>query len=219
MKTLSIFLSTIFLSSISYSQVNGDVAVWEFYRQLETEATKPCGNSCDSLDRLAFEQRFFKSDTARIAIDTAAHYQLLFHYEYGWTDVLGNQDYYHDIFVASEPIKLTDPKKKENKSAAEIKTITFIEAPKKDQRHFPKNGKIYSGSELFQKLKIKNSLLNSTDPIQSYPVVYERDDTLNCEWLPVSSCDYLVLRYAHSYPNGNVTSFYNESILYFRKME
>lgn len=57
------------------------------------------------------------------------------------------------------------------------------------------------------------------DSLKNFPNIFERDDPFNRVWMPIFSDDYLILRRVHSYPYGSQTSFYNEHILYFKRME
>ncbi len=77
---------------------------------------------------------------------------------------------------------------------------------------------IYTSKELLENLLIDQTLF-SNDLVTGYPHIYERENELNGEWIPYQSNNLLVLRYVHSYPNGNMTSFYKEILLYFERIE
>ncbi len=104
--------------------------------------------------------------------------------------------------------------------------LSAVKAPKKNAKHAYDNSKEYSGIELFKGLgidsaflKVRSSdLIHDYESLKNFPVIYERSDSLNRVWVPIISDDYLILRYVHSYPNGNMTSFYNETMLYFKRI-
>ena len=62
--------------------------------------------------------------------------------------------------------------------------------------------------------------LNYSDSIflKSVPLIYERDHFFNRKTTPIIiNNQYLILRYVHSYPNGNQTSWFSETNYYFKK--
>jgi hypothetical protein len=80
------------------------------------------------------------------------------------------------------------------------------------------NRAIYTSTELSENLLIDQTFF-SNDLVSDYPRIYERENELNGEWVPYQSNNLLILRYVHSYPNGNITSFYKEILLYFERIE
>lgn len=52
---------------------------------------------------------------------------------------------------------------------------------------------------------------------QPYQIVQGRNHPMNVIHVPHLSSDYLIIRRCHSYPDGNQTSFYRESILIFER--
>ncbi len=83
-----------------------------------------------------------------------------------------------------------------------------------------KNNEAYSGAEIFKKFKISDTLSKKGFPLKTIPSVFERDDTFNTTWTPVyNTRDYLIMRYVHSYPYGNYTSWYYETVYYFKRAD
>ena len=67
-------------------------------------------------------------------------------------------------------------------------------------------------------LQIFNLKYNDSIFLKNVPLVYEREDFFNRKTTPiVINNQYLILRYVHSYPNGNQTSWYSETNYYFKK--
>lgn len=68
-------------------------------------------------------------------------------------------------------------------------------------------------------LKIFNLKYNDSIFLKKIPLVFEREDFFNRKTTPIIiNNKYLVLRYVHSYPNGNQTSWYREMNYYFTKV-
>lgn len=68
--------------------------------------------------------------------------------------------------------------------------------------------------------KIFNLKYNDSIFLKNIPLVFEREDFFNRKTTPIIiNNKYLVLRYVHSYPNGNQTSWYREMNYYFTKVE
>lgn len=72
---------------------------------------------------------------------------------------------------------------------------------------------LMTGDEIFAIFKIDNEEF----PLNFLPQVYERGCLYNGEWTATLINDNLFIRYVHSYPNGNQTSWYREKIYYFQK--
>lgn len=74
---------------------------------------------------------------------------------------------------------------------------------------------ILTSKEIFDVFKISH---NPTFPLDSMPVIYERDALFNGEWTAIYlSNDYLIIRWVGSYPHGNQTSWYYEKVYYFKR--
>jgi hypothetical protein len=74
--------------------------------------------------------------------------------------------------------------------------------------------KAYTTKEIQGLFSIPDSLF-----IDGFPVVYKRNDIYNRKCTALIRGAYLMLRYVHSYPNGNMRSWYVEEIYYFKKEE
>jgi hypothetical protein len=56
--------------------------------------------------------------------------------------------------------------------------------------------------------------------INYYPEIYARDARFNGQWTAISlNKDHFIIRYVSSYPDGNLTSWYQEEIYYFKPVE
>lgn len=76
----------------------------------------------------------------------------------------------------------------------------------------------FTGAEIFNAFGISDTLLKRGFPLKAIPDIFQRNDTYQTEWTPVYAIhDYLVMRYVHSYPYGNITSWYYETLYYFKK--
>ena len=70
-----------------------------------------------------------------------------------------------------------------------------------------------TSKEIFNEFNIGDSLL-----LKHFPLVLERDDPFNGKWTAIlPNSEYLIIRFVHSYPDGNATSWYYERTYYFRK--
>jgi hypothetical protein len=84
----------------------------------------------------------------------------------------------------------------------------------------PKNKEAFNGSEIFKKFKISDKQLQKTFPLKAIPSVFARNAKFNGTWTPVfTTPDYLMMRLVSSYPDGNYTSWYNETIYYFKRVK
>jgi hypothetical protein len=118
------------------------------------------------------------------------------------------------MFVLSDRWKLIYFEKEGGEDAGGRKTQTHITCI----NH--KNNETYSGAEIFKKFKISDTLSKKGFPLKTIPLVFERDDAFNMKWTPVyTTRDYLIMRYVHSYPYGNYTSWYYETIYYFKRAD
>jgi len=52
-------------------------------------------------------------------------------------------------------------------------------------------------------------------PFDIYPVLISRNAPLNCVYIAYLTENIFIIRYVHSYPNGNMTSFFHEEVYYF----
>ena len=212
MKTMLSLIILFPIPCTTYSQVNDQANVWEFYNQIEEAAAKSCNENCDSVDRFVFDKQFFTQNTASYGLDTSSKYQLMFIYENGWKHVIGQESGNFKVELFNANSKKTTPIPEQiNEPKTEIIPTDF--------RKFNDDFKTYSGNELHQNLMIEDSLFNNTTHLNAFPIIHQRHDPQNMQWLPISSGNYLILRYVHSYPDGNMTSFYYEKIIYLKKVK
>ena len=52
-------------------------------------------------------------------------------------------------------------------------------------------------------------------PYKLFPIIISRNALLNCKYIAYLSEHIFIIRYVHSYPDGNMTSFYHEEVYYF----
>lgn len=78
-----------------------------------------------------------------------------------------------------------------------------------------RNAMLKSGKDILKAFQLSDTNF----PLQIIPGVYERGAPYNGYWTAILPAnDYLLIRYVHSYPNGNQSSWYHESVYYFRKV-
>lgn len=152
------------------------------------------------------------SDSAWRAIDTTQHFQLLGLYDYYWEEVLGHssQTRYSGNLRERETTKDIKP----------ILTPFQTIHPSGSQNYFlevHKEFPIYSGKSMVDSLYLPiRELESQADKSGGLPVIFERDALNNTRWTVFQSSDKLMLRKVHSYPHGNMTSFYSETLVFFR---
>jgi len=204
MNALVIILIIISTTKLCSGQ-NNVSSQWEYYNKLAEEANKEDPNSSYRIiDIDSLNNMIFKHGKAQMRIDTLSNWKILFEYSYGWMHIAGQEMFNTNLIPDS---------------------LLAIKTPKKNIKYAYDNSKEYSGAALYKGLEIESAFLNIRssdifhhyDSLKKFPVIYERNDPLNRVWAPIISGNYLMLRYVHSYPNGNVTSFYNETILYFKR--
>jgi hypothetical protein len=55
-------------------------------------------------------------------------------------------------------------------------------------------------------------------PLNQAPLIYARDSPFNGDWTVIlPDPEYMIIRWVHSYPDGNAQSWYKEKIYYFKK--
>lgn len=154
------------------------------------------------------------SDSSWHSIESTEQFQLLGLYDYYWEEVLGSST----RTTYSGNIRIRDT----SEVQVGLKPIFFGHPPIGSHQYnlevredFP----VYSGKSMIDSLYLPS---RSTDPKASktngLPVIFERDDLNNTRWTVFQNEDYLMLRKVHSYPNGNMTSFYSETLVFFRAL-
>lgn len=162
---------------------------WEFFGQLTEEAHRTFLDSQFVEYHLDSLDQSFPLEQGRIYLDTASRWQILFQTARSWTSVVGGETS-SEVFPPEE--------------------VKIVEAYEK--------AAIYSGSDLLLGLNI-DSFFISKDHNSIPLTVFEREHPFNRVWVPIDYGKFLQLRYVHSYPHGNQTSFYREYNFYFQKVE
>mgnify|MGYP000318106275 CR=1 FL=1 len=176
-----------------------------FMDSLRIESEKIYPNSkIDTFDLDHFNQDFFISSKVQMNIRSSGQYQIMFIHETGWTHTYGSDDpwTYKQAQQESQILNLTD-------STSISKTLVLR----------CEEAKIYSGQELIYGLGFLVPKNDNYPVVHSFPVVYERNDPLNRRWTFFENDTHMVLRYVHSYPHGNQTSFYHEIVIYFKRLD
>lgn len=143
----------------------------------------------------SFDQVFFQSNSSFLGIEQISRWMPHFCYRYSWEHVQGQfSETDSGVFHG-----LSD-------------TITHV------KQFIHGSRMVYSAESLLEGLEIDVQYWNPQKPyLSDFPLIMERDDPLNHTWIPIISGEYLVLRFVHSYPNGNLTSFYRETRFYFKR--
>lgn len=172
-----------------------------FSEDLEKEADLSVSNlSAKQVDLDSFKLHFFQFSTVKMTIDPFAKYQVLFSEEIKWESRHGENVY-----------EMTT----ENKREMSLK----MNKNEKVYKDVSNSARIFRSDELINGLEIDLSLANTDKFYTEFPVVFEREDPLNHQWTTFSNSKFLILRFVHSYPNGNYRSFYFEKLYYFKKIE
>lgn len=76
----------------------------------------------------------------------------------------------------------------------------------------------FTSKQIFCEFNIGDSISLKENPLKYFPTIYEREDEFNAKWTAIlPNSEYLIIRMVHSYPNGNITSWYKERTYYFSK--
>lgn len=205
MKSLTIILFILLSGGFCFGQFKTP-ATLAYYEELSIEANKVFPNSAYKTFNLdSLNKALFASGKAHVKIDTSARWKLLFEYSDSWKYIAG-QTPTIQLIPEGKPV-----------------------VPKLNYRTAYDSCKVYTGLELFNGLEIDTAFLNivpnvwlkewnhATDSIKGFHHIHKRNDPLNRVCVPIMTDDYLLLRYVHSYPDGNMTSFYKEVIFYFKR--
>jgi hypothetical protein len=181
-----------FLVNLAHAQ-NDNESFLKF-QELYHEANHTMGDSSCQLVHLdSLHQIIFSTNKAELRIDSSSKWQLLFGYRDGWEQIVHHE---------ARPRFPNDS------------------LGRRKLRYICDDLKVYSSQQLIETLSIhRNFLVAQTHEIKHFPIIFGRNDPLNTVFTPILSGDYLLIRYVHSYPHGNMTSFYSESMLYFRRQQ
>ncbi len=76
----------------------------------------------------------------------------------------------------------------------------------------------YTTATLLDTFALNRRVIDSAQVLRFFPPIFEREDPLNRAWSLIAMSDEnLIIRYVHSYPNGNQTSWYTERVYYFKR--
>lgn len=146
-----------------------------------------------SINLDSFDQLFFQNQDAFYGVDPNTRWMPLFEYGFYWEHVVGQ-----------DPMKSSQ--------------VSFPESPIYIKQIMHGSRMVYSAENLLEGLEIGiEYFIPRTPYLSAFPLVLDRNDPKNRQWVVIASEDYLVLRYVHSYPNGNQTSFYWEKRYCFKR--
>lgn len=197
MSRIIIILLLLFFVTDVKAQIEA-IEPWDFYNQIRNEANKRYSSSNEIINIDSLNKTIFKHGEAKMKMDTISDWMILFGYSNEGQSIIGQT---FELPLYSDSIR------------------TFDEIMLKSYVYLYDSSMVYSGSELFKGLEIDLRFLQADSTLQWFPIIFERHDELNHTWVPIISGDNLILRYVHSYPDGSMTSFYYEYILYFKKRE
>lgn len=184
------------LSLFLISHSGGQLEAQSFTDELTTESTRqyPAGGS-DTVILEQFDKHFLESDQAYIGLEPDSRWQIMFTYSYEWEEIVGR------------PADISYDPDHNERSGLTTKRYYYQAA-------------VFDSDELTDGLNIPLDLQDSgKKPYRDMPLFYDRGAPRNGVWIPIRSGDYLMMRLAHNYPNGNMTSFYREYRFYFKKLK
>ncbi|MEL6591530.1 MAG: hypothetical protein AAFQ68_15680 [Bacteroidota bacterium] len=185
------------LCLISSFELNGQTTTtqaWEFYQAILEQSQQANTSSCETIPLAILDKRIFKADSTDSCLPSGQQWQFLFEYAYSWEEVLGREPLRTSqrSHKAYSPV----PYQCENESAVSYTSEELIES----------FGLCSISSEL--------AILHIEGP----EGMLARNHPRNRIWVATVSGEHLILQYIHRYPNGNMTSFYRESRLYFQRI-
>lgn len=217
MKSVLIIFIALFITDFSNAQLDTENQL-NYYGKLSKEANKEYPNSpyevinIDSLYNAIFNER-----NAQLCMDTSSYWKVMFEMS-SYSESSVREPHFINLSEIINVKTLSD-------TAEIIVKKTVI--PQKNIKLFYDSSKVYYAKDLFLGLDMDSMFLNknlnlhiwkhATDSLKNFPVIRERNDPLNREWVPIITDDYMILRIVHSYPDGNETSFYRENVIYFKK--
>ena len=188
-----------------------------FIAEIYHRVTNDAENEPKELLRIDSLIRLVYTDSVWHSIDTAQSFQLLGLYDYYWEEVVG----LHAVTNYSGNIRLIESHDEmdEANEFVDIQFSPFTHSTGshdyllESQQSFP----IYSGKSMADSLYVPIRQVDSkTIKTNGFPVIFERDALNNTRWTVFQSGENLILRKVHSYPYGNMTSFYSETLVFFR---
>ncbi len=76
----------------------------------------------------------------------------------------------------------------------------------------------FTGAQLIDSTSVGTKRVSKEELTMQIGRIYERNHPLNGVWTVTAFEDVLLFRYVHSYPNGNMTSWYIEEQIFLRKI-
>lgn len=202
MKILLLSLSILF-TQVSFSQNLAELSaipdsLLSLTQRILLESLKEKPDSLITLlNKDSLISSIYGSDSARHEIDLSADYQLLGFYSSYWEEIVG------------QPSTTTE-------------SGNFILIDGKRYLKVSSQMPSYRGVELVTEFKIDSVFYqeqNKLKAINNAAFFIARQSPLNRNWRPISHEKILMLRYIHNYPNGNMTSFCYEVILFFQRRQ
>jgi hypothetical protein len=184
------------LGSIEVLAQSPSEKAWDFYEEISMLAHSPRPLPCETLLLDSLDRQLFAEGQAQMQLPAKGRWQILFEYRYEWEHIVG-----------------------ESLSSNNLKTILREAIPTVPIHCQYAPAYQYRSKELIEGLQLaatQSDFLNG--PFSSFPNIHKRDDPLNGVWTSICSDNFLILRYVASYPDGNMTSFYKEIRLYFRRV-
>jgi hypothetical protein len=223
MKGIYSVLFCVILSSQCIGQKIHHELPWDFHNYLteihDQKSMQSLSRKTDSLNT-----EMFRGGNARFKIDTQSSWELTYHVLLKWDHVVGQPIFIQDNeriedfeFIVIDTTVSSDPI-----VPLELRSPFYPpHGPLKKQLFICENKEPFTGAELYRSLLLNSSYLLAMDTVALYgfPEIYERADPLNGKFIPfMSGKDLLIIRYVHSYPHGNMTSWYHEQLYYFERV-
>lgn len=194
---------------------------WDFYNYLteihDQNLKKSLFRKTDSLNT-----EMFRGGNAKFKIDTQSTWKLTYHVLLKWDHVVGQEILIQDSELIKDiEFTVIDTTFSSNPIVPLELQSSFYPpygGPLIKQIFICENNEAFTGTELYRSLQLNSSYIDPmyTDSLHGFPYIFERADPLNGKFIPfMSGKDLLILRYVHSYPHGNMTSWYHEQLYYF----
>lgn len=202
MKTLLLSLSILFAQA-SYGQNLAELSAipdsaLSFIHKVLIASLKERPDSMTTLlNKDSLTNSVYSSGFAEQKIDLNANYELLGFYSSYWEEIVG------------QPSTTTE-------------SGNFILIDGKRYLKVSSQMPSYQGVQLVTEFEIDCVFYqeqNKLKAINNAAFFIARQSPLNRNWRPISFENTLMLRYIHNYPNGNMTSFSYDIILFFIRIE